>query len=94
MATIEIKRSVIRVLRRLDRPTRQRIMAALDKLAEDPERRDLDVVPLAGEPKDVPSAFRLRVGDWRVLFGRQQQRDGDVITVQVIRRRGDAYKQR
>jgi mRNA interferase RelE/StbE len=86
MAEVTLKRSAARTISRLDKPTVQRMQEALHKLAENPDRRDLDVKPLTGEP----NAYRLRVGDWRVLFERQ----GDHIIVQAVRSRGDAYKSR
>ena len=92
---ITIKRSAARVLRRLDKNLRRRIIEALDKLEENPDRDDLDIKPLTGT-----EGFRLRVGDWRILFDREtvqrqdQEAEQEVITVQVIRPRGEVYKQR
>jgi mRNA interferase RelE/StbE len=48
--------------RRLDRQTRMRIVDAIEKLADDPAI--VDVRPLAGQE----NRWRLRVGDWRVIF--------------------------
>ncbi len=45
---------------------RQRITDKLYALAKDPNDRKLDVTKKSGEP-----GFRLRVGDWRVIFDRQ-----------------------
>lgn len=100
MAELAYKRSAARVLGRMDRRTAGRVLEALEKLAEDPEREDLDIKPLSGT-----EGFRLRVGDWRILFDREKlerpaegPEDGaeqvEVITVQAIRPRGGAYKQR
>ena len=100
MAEIVYKRSAARILRRVDRKTAGRVLEALEKLAEDPEREDLDVKPLSGA-----EGFRLRVGDWRILFDREtverptegredETEQVEVITVQAIRPRGGAYKQR
>lgn len=84
MATVVIKKSAMRVLRRMDRTTAERITTALGKLEEDPDRRDLDVKALK-----VKQAYRLRIGrTWRVIF----ERAGDMITVQDIRPRGQAYR--
>jgi mRNA interferase RelE/StbE len=63
-----------------------RIRLRLDMLAQDPGRRDLDVAPLAGRP-----AFRLRVGDIRIIF----ERDDDARLIDVLRiaPRGQAYQE-
>ena len=68
---------------RLDRPTRQRIFDAVNRLAATGQG---DVRPLQGRSGE----YRLRVGNWRILF----QRDGAqlVILILRVRPRGDAYK--
>jgi mRNA interferase RelE/StbE len=48
--------------RRLDHQTRVRIVDAIETLANDPATAD--VRPLAGQE----TRWRLRVGDWRVIF--------------------------
>jgi len=44
-----------------------------------------DIVPLKG----APGTFRLRVGDWRILFSNQ---DDDTVLIEKIAPRGDVYK--
>ena len=51
-----------RDLKRLDRPTRARLFAALDRLVSDPAA--CDIAKLQGHER----TYRLRVGDWRVLY--------------------------
>jgi mRNA interferase RelE/StbE len=97
MPEIVYRKSATRVLRRLDRKTAGRILSALEKLAEDPQRDDVDVIPLKGT-----EGFRLRVGDWRVLYDLEQEEREEpesdateqvtVIMVQAISPRGGAYK--
>ena len=89
MARVTYKRSATRVLRRMDKTTQRRIADALDKLQEDPVRQDLDIGPVTGT-----GGFRLRVGNWRVLYDRQERNndDEDEIIVQAIRPRGQAYR--
>lgn len=48
--------------RRLDQQTRERIVAAIEKMAEEPATADIR--RLAG----YEHRWRLRVGDWRVNF--------------------------
>lgn len=76
------KRAVKEVVR-LDKPTRNRIVAAVEALATTHQG---DVRRLEGRDDE---SFRLRVGDWRVIFSFQG--DGGLLVLRV-RPRGDAYK--
>lgn len=70
----------MKALRRLSRRDRERIAVAIDRLP------DGDVKLLRGPER----LWRLRVGDWRVIFDR---RDAErVIDVLVIKPRGQAYR--
>lgn len=70
-------------LRRIDPPTRKRILAAITKLGQSAE--------LTGDIKRLQRSteYRLRVGDWRVRF----LRDGRQLIITVVRvlPRGRAY---
>jgi mRNA interferase RelE/StbE len=70
-------------LRRIDPPTRERILRAIARLAQGAE--------LTGDVKRLQGSheYRLRVGDWRVRFERNDQQ----LTVTVVRvlARGRAY---
>ncbi|MCL2224041.1 MAG: type II toxin-antitoxin system RelE/ParE family toxin [Defluviitaleaceae bacterium] len=65
-------------LRKLADKERQRLISAILALPKG------DVRPLVNED----SAFRLRVGDWRVMY---HIKDGDII-IRKIGSRGDIYK--
>jgi mRNA interferase RelE/StbE len=67
-------------LRRLDGRTRERIAVAISALPAGDVRR------LRGERR----LWRLRVGDWRVIFGRDDSER--VIDVLAVRPRGRAYR--
>lgn len=82
---LTIKRQAIKALQNMPRQNAQRIRRELDKLAAQPNRRDVDVVSLTGRP-----GFRLRVGDWRIIFTREDT--ARVIDVLRIVPRGQAYK--
>ena len=76
-------RSAEKDLRRLDPPVRKRVLGGLDRLlAED---RSLDVRRLTGSEH-----FRLRVGDWRVIF--DYDRETKTVLVRRILPRGRAYE--
>jgi mRNA interferase RelE/StbE len=83
---IEYRRQAARYLQRLPATNRNRILGALETLAEDPDNRELDVKKLRNRP-----GFRLRVGGFRVLYERHQDRL--VILVIAVRPRGEAYKE-
>ena len=61
-----------------------RIRGELDKLAENPDRRDVDIAALQGR-----SGYRLRVGAMRIIY----ERDDDARTIDIMRiaPRGQAY---
>jgi mRNA interferase RelE/StbE len=82
--TFTIKRQAIKALQRMPRQQAQRIRRDMDKLSEDPDRRDIDIAPLRGRP-----GFRLRVGDFRVIFERDDE--AHVIGILRIAPRGQVY---
>ncbi len=61
-----------------------RIRHELDKLVENPDRRDVDITALQGR-----SGYRLRVGAMRIIY----ERDDDARTIDIMRiaPRGQAY---
>jgi mRNA interferase RelE/StbE len=71
---LRITRTEEKDLRRLYPPIRARVLAALDRLGA--EDRSLDIRRLTGSEH-----FRLRVGDWRVIF------DNDHATQTALIRR-------
>ncbi len=85
MYELTVKRQAIKALQNMPRHNAQRIRRELDRLAEHPNRRDVDVASLAGRP-----GFRLRVGGWRIIFARDDKTR--VIDVLRIVPRGQAYK--
>jgi mRNA interferase RelE/StbE len=68
---------------RLDRHLQRRITAALDRLASD---QGGDVRKLEGLAEEI---WRLRVGDWRILFRHGQDQS---LLVLRVRPRGSAYE--
>lgn len=72
-------RSAVKAINSMERTTKQRIKAALERLPEG------DIKPLRGSP----GTYRLRVGGWRILFSYPEQ---NVVLVEKIGPRGDIYK--
>jgi mRNA interferase RelE/StbE len=81
--SLRFTRSAQKELRRLDPPIRSRVLGALDRLVADD--RSLDVRRLTGSEH-----FRLRVGDWRVIF--DYDRDTQTVLVRHVLPRGRAYE--
>lgn len=59
---VEIAREAIRALAKLDKPIRRRLQTAIAKLGDDP--RPHGAIALQG----LSGAYRVRVGDYRVVY--------------------------
>ena len=75
---IEYKKKAVKYLNSCDKEMKKRLKASIEKLP------DGDIRRLTGYDNE----YRLRVGDLRVLF----TKDGDIITINDILPRGQAYK--
>lgn len=76
---INYSKAAVKVINSLDRPTKQRIRAAIEKIPEG------DIKILQGSN----GSYRLRVGNWRILFSYPAH---DIILVEKIGPRGEVYK--
>lgn len=82
---IIIKRQAKNKLQSLSANDRIRITEKIALLGSNPDDPVLDVKKLVGE-----SYYRLRVGNWRIIFDRQDA--VKIIAIERIKSRGDAYK--
>ncbi len=82
MKSVSYTKRSAKALRRISSRDRERIMAKIDQLAEEPAALVNNITEL----KNV-EAKRLRIGDWRVIFG---ETDSD-ITILDIGPRGSIY---
>lgn len=82
---VELTRPAARDAERLDRPVRERVLAAIDGLKTDPPTGDIR--RLTGV---APPQWRLRVGDWRVRFNRVPETQ--TVLILRILPRGRAYR--
>ena len=82
---ILIRRQAQKKLQRLPRDERLRLAEKINQLGENPDDPALDIKRLSGVP-----LHRLRVGDWRIIYERQDA--VQVIAIEKIKPRGDAYK--
>ncbi|MCW5590105.1 MAG: type II toxin-antitoxin system RelE/ParE family toxin [Legionellales bacterium] len=84
MYTVKYSRQSIKTLQRLPKPLADRIMDKIKKLKQSPYH-DPQVKALKGL-----DAFRLRVGDWRIIYSINE---GCLeILIIKIAPRGEAYK--
>ena len=74
---IEYAHAAVKVINGMDRPTKQR--SGIEKLPQG------DIKPYKGSP----GTYRLRVGDWRILFSYPED---DTILIEKIGPRGGVYK--
>jgi mRNA interferase RelE/StbE len=81
---VEVARRAVKALAALPRRDQQRIRAAIDLLADDP--RPPGCTKLTGEPH----TYRVRTGDYRILYDVHDDR----LVVQVVRigHRRDVYR--
>lgn len=86
MYRLLFSKQAAKTLRRLPRNVSRWIRQKLDRLALDPDAPHLDVVRLQNRP-----GYRLRVGEWRVIY--QWDDDQLIILVVKIGPRGDVYDQ-
>ena len=79
---LEIVRSAQRDIKRLDRPVRMRVIAAIELLLADPYRQ--------GVRRLAKGIFRYRVGHYRIIY----TVDEDVVTVRIlrVRHRREVYR--
>ena len=76
---IRYAKAAAKTINGMDRPTKQRIRNAVERLP------DGDVKPLSGSVR----LYRLRVGDWRIVFSYP---DGNTVLIEKIAPRGEVYK--
>lgn len=83
--TILIQGSASKALRKLDKPDRKRVAAAIDALAADPRPPGARTIAVV-----QPGAYRIRVGDYRVLY--EIEDDRLIVLVVKIGHRSSVYK--
>ena len=83
--TLLIKKQAKKALQSVPQPDRTRITEKILLLGQDPDNASLDIKKLQSEPY-----FRLRVGQWRIIFDRDNE--VKIISIEKIKPRGGAYK--
>ena len=69
MYSIEFLKEAVEELKRLDQVWQKRIINKLKILATNPNRLANNIKPLKGKYHDY---FRLRIGDYRVIYSREE----------------------
>jgi mRNA interferase RelE/StbE len=82
---IVFSRQAIKSLQRIPYSTARQIREKLAQIANDPFARHINAAKLQGR-----LGYRLRVGEWRVIYEKQQ--DELVIFVLRIASRGEVYR--
>lgn len=82
---IKIKKQAKKKLESLPRNVRAKLTDKINELGYNPDDPILDIKKLVGEPY-----FRLRVGEWRIIFDRRDHLK--ILSIERIKPRGDAYK--
>ena len=85
MYTVVFTKQAARMLRRIPRNIADLIRVKIDKIAEDPYASHNNVTELVGRP-----GYRLRVGDWRVLY--ELQNEQLIMFVVKVGPRGEVYE--
>lgn len=85
MYSVTYTKQALRTLRRIPKNTAALIREKIDLVAVDPYTSHNNVTKLAGR-----SGYRLRVGDWRILYELQDEQV--VMLVIRIGPRGEVYK--
>ena len=81
---LEWRPTALKELDRLDRPVRTRILRKVDALADDP--RPPGVIRLAG----APDLWRIRIGNYRVVYGIEDDRL--IVSIVRVASRGKVYR--
>lgn len=85
MYNVIIHKQAQKKLKSLAASTRAKIAGQIQMLGLDPGDQRLDIKKMKGK-----QGYRLRIGQWRVLFDRDDE--VKIIAVERIGARGDVYK--
>ena len=85
MYEVVYTKQVDRTLRRMSRNQAQVIRIKIEGIAQNPYAQHNNLTKLVGR-----SGYRLRVGDWRILYELQDQQL--ILLVVKIASRGDVYR--
>ena len=79
---VKIKKEAKKELEKLDKVIAQRILDAISNLRDFPDVQNIKRL------KGNPIRYRLRVGDWRIIFNVSS----DALIIETIKHRREAYQ--
>jgi mRNA interferase RelE/StbE len=83
---IKFYKGALKSIKKLDKPTRNRILDYIKILSENPRNPELDIKIMQG----LEDRFRLRVGSYRIVYS--VLNDQLIIVIIKVGSRGDVYK--
>jgi mRNA interferase RelE/StbE len=83
---VKFQKNAAKVIRKLDKTTRNRILDHIKILSENPQSSELDIKRMQG----LDNHFRLRIGTLRVVYSLFDQKL--IIVIIRVGPRGDVYK--
>jgi mRNA interferase RelE/StbE len=75
----EFSRQAVKFIKRIDKSNKERIRKGIHEIPKG------DIKPYKGSP----GSYRLRIGDWRIIFSYQEN---NVVLIEKIDLRGQVYK--
>lgn len=84
---IKFKKSAIKALDRMDKPTKKRIKESIIRLTLKPPQGDIKVMQGYSDTR-----FRLRVGQYRIIYKYDTDSSIEILLILDIGVRGDIYK--
>lgn len=84
---IEYTKKAVKYIESLDKPTKQRIKAGIEGLAENPPKGDIKTLQGYSDNRK-----RLRIGKYRIIYNYKQDRKVEILCIMNVDTRGDIYK--
>jgi len=84
---IRYSKAAVKAISAMDKPTKERIKAAIEGLTHNPPKGDIK--PMQGVPD---GGMRLRVGKYRIIYKILVDNTVEVLYIMDIGSRGDIYK--
>lgn len=84
---IEYSKRAVKYINTLDKPTKQRIKAGIEGLAEKYPKGDIKMLQGYSDGRK-----RLRIGKYRIIYNYNQNGEIEILHIMSVDTRGDIYK--
>ena len=84
---VQYKKKAVKAINEMDKPTKQRIRKAIEGLTTSPPQGDIKQMQGYNDGR-----FRLRVGQYRIIFKYETDNTIEILLILDIGSRGDIYK--